>query len=313
MNRRRTAGFTLVELLVVIAIIGILVALLLPAVQQAREAARRMQCSNSLKQIGLAVHNYHDTNKTFPPGNITEGPCCGTRSRTTWAISILPYMENQPLYDQYDMNAFNEDPVNAFVREQFVKIYICPSDINTNRLERPGSGPGNRLEYAPGSYRAVSCASNGRCWGDNHQIFDSGQFCFRNRGVMHHVGTRQANVENFASILDGSSNTLMVGEFHTRTQNRRRTFWAYTYTSYNQSSITFDQPRVLIPDYNRCVSIGGVGGSNACKRGWGSFHPGSLQYCLADGSVRNVAENTDINILARLATINGNEAVQMPQ
>ena len=86
-------GFTLVELLVVIAIIGILVGLLLPAVQAAREAARRMQCGNNLKQMGLAFHNYADANKRFPPGNITDGPCCGTLSHTVWSVAILPYLE----------------------------------------------------------------------------------------------------------------------------------------------------------------------------------------------------------------------------
>ena len=86
----------------------------------------------------------------------------------------------------------------------------------------------------------------------------------------------------------------MLGEYHTRTRNRRRTFWAYTYTSYNQSSVVVGQPRQLIPNYNKCVSIGGAGGSNTCKRGWGSNHPGSIMFCLADASVRPIGVNVDM-------------------
>ena len=105
-KRRIKHGFTLIELLVVIAIIAILIALLLPAVQQAREAARRTQCRSNLKNIALAIMNYEEQNTTFPPGNITMGPCCGTRSLTTWAISILPMLEQSNLYGRYNFNRF---------------------------------------------------------------------------------------------------------------------------------------------------------------------------------------------------------------
>ncbi len=332
-------AFTLVELLVVIAIIGILVALLLPAVQAAREAARRMQCSNNLKQIALSCHNYHDTYKVFPPGGVTPGNCCGTPSAGTWALFILPFLEQQPLHDQYDFNLWNDaNPgrsgatggVNAAVCMTKIPSYICPSDINTQTATRPESGPGNGMDYAPGSYRAVSGASTGDCWLDANQ---SNSFCTSNRGVLHHVGGRHLNrsgsgtfsSESFSSIIDGTSNTLLIGEAHTLTNNRRRSFWAYTYTSYNQSSISVGQPRVLLGDYTRCVSIGGRGGSNACKRGWGSFHPGALQFALADGSVRGIPETVDIGIgrdstsvnsmgvLPAMASIQGGEPIQLPE
>src|SRR5207247_4603186 len=104
LSPRLRRAFTLVELLVVIAIIGVLVALLLPAVQSAREAARRMNCLNNERQIGIALHNFHDLPGTFPPGGITNGPCCGTQSGPTWTIFILPYIEPQDLYDRYDQN-----------------------------------------------------------------------------------------------------------------------------------------------------------------------------------------------------------------
>src|SRR5438067_13078670 len=101
-------AFTLVELLVVIAIIGVLVALLLPAVQSARESARRMSCMNNLKQTGIALHNHHDSYGTFPAGGVTNGTCCSTQSGATWTIYILPFIEQQTLYDKYDFTQTNE-------------------------------------------------------------------------------------------------------------------------------------------------------------------------------------------------------------
>lgn len=332
-------GFTLVELLVVIAIIGVLVALLLPAVQAAREAARRTQCSNNLKQIGIALHNYHDTYNIFPPGAVTPGPCCSTPSAGTWTLFILPFLEQKPLYDRYDFNTWNDQSRNAantfVVQDNILKAYICPTDINTNRTDRPESGLGSGLQYAPGSYRVVSGASDGDNWMDSNE---NNAYVSRNRGALYthtgwHNGVPSSGVPNaihpfkgetFAGILDGTSNQLLVGEYHTKTQNRRRTFWGYSYTSYNQSSIVIGQPRTLLPDYNRCVAIGGRGGSNACKRGFGSLHPGVVQFLLADASVRPISVTvnmgvsgndppaTNMGVLPALATIQGGEAIQLP-
>src|SRR5438128_9778186 len=151
-------GFTLIELLVAIAIIAILMALLVTAVQQIRTAAARLSCANNLKQIGLALHNYHGSYRQFPPGGVTEGPCCKTLSRATWAILILPYLEEQALYERYNLNRFNEDPSNEFVRRSSVAIYFCPSDPVPRQPIIPESGPAATLQiaYFPGSYRACS-------------------------------------------------------------------------------------------------------------------------------------------------------------
>jgi prepilin-type N-terminal cleavage/methylation domain-containing protein len=119
------AGFTLVELLVVIAIIGVLVALLLPAVQSAREASRRMKCTNQLRQIALACHNVHDTTGYFPSGHRTSVNGSTYVYYMTWAIQILPYMEQDALFKQYDDTVSNLHANNKFVRESYVATYTC--------------------------------------------------------------------------------------------------------------------------------------------------------------------------------------------
>lgn len=304
---RRTKGFTLVELLVVIAIIAMLVTLLLPAVQAAREAARKTQCSNNMKQMGLALHNYHGAKQAFPPGKVTPGPCCNTKSFETWTISILPYIEQQNLYDRYDFTKHNEDPANEFVRQAVVPTYMCPSEPQVDALDKPESGPGNNLLYRRGSYRCMS----GRVLGPEN-YWDRDNSLPRDwRGVMHVVGVSNLKPERMKNVIDGTSKTLAVGEMATITHERRRTFWAYSYLGYNSSVATM-QSRTLLVDYDRCVEVGGPGGQNPCERGWGGFHDEVLLFALCDGSVRNVNITIDMNVFVRLATIAGEEVVQVP-
>jgi prepilin-type processing-associated H-X9-DG protein len=132
------------------------------------------------------------------------------------------------------------------------------------------------------------------------------------KGVLHTVGTGNLRSETMASIIDGTANTLAVGEYTTKTHSNRSTFWAYTYTSYNASNAV-PEARTLIPDYDKCVLINGAGGSNACKRSWGSFHPGGMQFALCDGSARFLASNINMPVWVALATIAGDEPFQLPQ
>jgi prepilin-type N-terminal cleavage/methylation domain-containing protein/prepilin-type processing-associated H-X9-DG protein len=334
----RPRAFTLIELLVVIAIIAILIGLLLPAVQKIRDAANRMSCSNNLKQIGLALHNHHDTFGTLPPGGMQTGTN-GTRCYTNWAVEILPFVEMDNLYKRYRQLEFNETANNNAVGRERVKTYECPSDPLRGLLERPQTGPGNGLQWMHGSYRAVSGRSGaiGRAFWDTFEA----QFWPPNntmypewRGALHGTSAAYNGVpaqnasgpggaplsqmggpETFASVSDGLSNTLMVGEWTSRpgtvpsgfddagTQaTRRATFWAYTYASYNQSSISTES-RVLNNDYVRCVTTPGQGGSNPCKRSFGSFHTGGMNFVMCDGSVKFIRSNVDINLLAFMATI----------
>ncbi len=317
----RRFAFTLVELLVVIAIIGILIALLLPAVQAAREAARGAHCKNNLKQIGLAVLSYHEAKGTFPPGNIqrTSGNCPGmgepTASYSTrfgnWMIAILPYIEQTSLFEAYDKSSNNESAANRGVREMPVAAYVCPSDYTAGEPFVPASGPATAVgaRYAPASYRAVSGRSDdGLNYLDSEMMYDYDR---NSRGAIHVVGVWGYGCETIAHVRDGTSNTLLVGEYATATNPGRRAYWAYSFAYYSLSGATA-QPRTLWGDYDRCVEAGGPGGDNPCKRGWGSFHPGGLHFALCDGSVRFLNDSIDMNLFADLATIAGDETASVP-
>lgn len=317
---RTRRAFTLVELLVVIAIIGILVALLLPAVQQAREAARRIQCSNNLKQIGLATLNYESAEREFPAGSTTAGTDINGPYFSTWTVDLLPYMEEQGLHDLWDPTTGFSDRRsvgNTQLRESRVTGYICPSDVDTDELGKPESGPGSNIFWARGSYRAMSGHSLGRN-GDHY--WDNPKCALSQyeqivpdewQGAMHVTNQNPGNNRRFKpvkmrQVKDGTSKTFLVGEYHTigepnSSAARRRTFWAYAYTSYNQSS-AFPESRTLLADFDRCTEIGG-GGAHTCKRGWGSLHSGNqIQFVLCDGSVHNVSTNIDMAVFVATAT-----------
>jgi len=316
MSHRR--GFTLIELLVVIAIIGLLVALLLPAIQAAREAARMISCRNNLKQIGLALHGYHAAKGHFPAGNYAEtaGVCPGqsrkSEDRMNWAIAILPYLEQKSLHASYDNRVCNEAAENESVRETLVDVYACPSDRRPELIV-PAMGPGaawNRnVPYMPGSYRAVSGRSDGEAFLD--ESLSATSFPREWRGAMHVVGILGFTVERFKNIKDGTSHTLMVGEATTRTQPEYGTLWAYSYAFYSLSAGT-PQQRVLWGDYRRCREAGGVGHSFPCRRGWGSPHPGTINFLTCSGSVVPISLDIDPDIFAELTTIAGGEGATLP-
>ena len=316
---RRPRGFTLVELLVVIAIIGILVALLLPSVNAARAAARRIQCANQLRQIGLAVLQFESARGVFPAGSTSQDTNIFGPYFSTWTVDLLPYLEESPVHGLWDPALPLSHPANQRLRETFVASYLCPDDVGREALASPETGPGTSLRWAPGSYRAMSGHSLGRN-GDHYWDNPMGALQQHARhmplewqGPMHTQARdpgrhRQFEAVQLRKVTDGLSRTLLVGEYHTRSQPQRRTFWAYAYTSYNQSSAFFES-RTLIPDYLQCDRIGG-GGAHTCKRGWGSLHVGDIvQFALCDGSVLPVSQYVDMDIFVASATIRNAETM----
>jgi prepilin-type processing-associated H-X9-DG protein len=321
----------LIELLVVIAIIAILIGLLVPAVQKVREAAARIQCCNNLKQIGLALHAYHDVYKAFPAGSVYKTVGGKINYYDTWTISILPYIEQGNLYKLWDPTVPNAipdaaSPRMATLRQSHVPIYECPSDPNDFSPAIPASGPGGTLSaiplYMPGSYRGVAGADwGGQDWGKdqngaNENWDDATQVPWlmqkqpQSRGILHPAVTGLTTAERIASIRDGTSNTLMVGEYATTTTVSRRTFWAYAYTSYNLSDVTYAQSRTLLADFDLCNNTP-PGGTNQCKRAFGSLHTGVINFVMCDGSVRSIPTSIDMNVvMPALATIAGGEVNQ---
>jgi len=202
--KRSQRGFTLIELLVVIAIIAILMALLLPAVQQAREAARRTQCRNNMKQIGIALHNYHDVNRMFPPFFVNDD-AFGTNymriaesapKRANWLVMLLPYLDQAPLYNEWDFSASADSNPGRSVR---VTTFICPTDTYTDTPCSLGSGDWARGNYGMNTAAWSLSLLGGPYWDEDARKPVGGiggvNFCVRIR-----------------DITDGTSNTIGVDE-----------------------------------------------------------------------------------------------------
>ncbi len=307
---RAQHGFTLVELLVVIAIIGILVALLLPAIQAAREAARRSQCANNLRQLGIALQNHHNAKRAFPfgveqPGGISEA---GTMGGSTWAIEIMPYAEDESLQNLYDPTVSTTIGAQKDFRETYIPLYQCPSDFLTE-LASPDSGPATLASregtpmYRTSSYRGN--AGRGVPRGGASVTWYLGQGIASPldigwRGPLHAVVAEDIDpvtpgiqkfvpttdddrvmatlrAERIRSITDGTSKTLMLAE-STNLYNRRRTFWAYSWGNYVLSQGWTTQagdtiPQVFDGNY-RGAETGVVPG---CMDTQGTYHQEQCQ------------------------------------
>jgi prepilin-type N-terminal cleavage/methylation domain-containing protein/prepilin-type processing-associated H-X9-DG protein len=328
---RRTSGFTLVELLVVIAIIGVLVALLLPAVQAAREAARRAQCANNLKQIGLAVLNYESARKVLPYSNMLGGTSSigSAQYLSGWTREILPFAENTQLKQLYlpEVNG-TAVPVTApeakAFRETQVAMYSCPSDFPFE-LEIPQGGPaaGAGASFMPGSYHANAGRGNGwATWylyealppgGTQkgiHEGWRGPMHVVLKKGVAPPANSMELRQEPLKAISDGTTQTLLAAE-STNVFAPRRTFWAYTWGNYVASQPT-PQDRTLWGDHVRCTAIAESSDENAvysgqsqraCHSGWFSGHPSGMNATMCDGSVTFLTWEIDLDTFAVMGSI----------
>jgi prepilin-type processing-associated H-X9-DG protein len=196
------------------------------------------------------------------------------------------------------------------VREASLAVYVCPSDVATDEPIFPALGPaaewGLNVSYMPGSYRGVSGRSDGRRFLDWSLDVDYPRHW---RGPLHMVGVLDFQPERAVNVRDGLSHTLMVGESTTGTNLPYRTLWAYSYAFYSLSSTT-PQRRTLYGDYDRCRCEEGPGWSLPCRRGWGSFHGDGLNFLRCDGSAQWFDAETDMELFARMGTIDGRETAE---
>lgn len=277
-SRVRARGFTLIELLVVIAIIAILIALLLPAVQQAREAARRSTCKNNVKQIGIALHNYHETFGLFPPGYVTTNPgrtgnsswCrSGGYMYAPWPVLLLPALDQNPLYEQFDFNVPFQAPSNQMTTPNSnhlvpLSVYQCPSDPRTS--QHPTE---NNYFGVMGGGSTPDCGNSG-CSGANQRAhYVSG---------MLYAGSSH----RFRDVTDGSTNVFLIGE--TRYQDAD---WG---ASAKQDGCHY--PRNLAGAQEQ-INLHDNTGVHA-TRGFSSHHVGGCHFLMVDGSVHFLSENMDI-------------------
>lgn len=324
------------ELLVVIAIIGVLIALLLPAVQQAREAARRMHCSNNLKQLGLALHNYVDTYGKLPASSRNYGGCVGTPvdgeiKNANGIVALLPFMEQQNLYDQFNHKeaysvstntAYQRasgttvgDPVtngNAALASTVVEALLCPSDNNpaVGRLAGSAYGPGGSYQGAATNYDfIVNCSVEfGTCNG------------YKSSSAKRMFG---ADVNtSFADVIDGLSNTFMMGETTKYHVNGAAFAWSYRAwvmtgidTYYNNGIYgginVWHQPAVH-PTWQSPPFVPIRGRARSWWVPAASLHPGGAHFVMGDGSVHFVAETIDKTSLYRLTVMADGEVVALP-
>lgn len=328
----RKRGFTLVELLVVIAIIGVLVGLLLPAVQAAREAARRSSCSNNLKQLGLAAHNYHDTFNSLPSGYINDyGIARNFRGQTyqhftairhnagwSWSALIAPFMELTPQHDTLQVRIGHaamslNDPVVIAVAETPVPTMRCPSADGPPLMavgeRRPANLNGDRISIAVTNYIGVN-TGRGSLNIDNRQNNANGVFFADSR-------------INFRDVTDGLSNVLMFGErswdiFLPRCQRR-----AINGAGGMYSVTASDQMEHPNRGDGNALGVAGFGinydhVADPChnlwrvKSGFYSRHPGGAQFTLADGSVRFLPETIDLVTYRRLCNRRDGNPVELP-
>ncbi len=305
--KSRASGFTLVELLVVIAIIGVLVGLLLPAVQSAREAARRMQCSNNLKQIGLSMHNYHDTHKSFPPLYISNFPAVSDRAN--WITMSLPFVEQGNLAARYDPNTSTGGGAgNQFLNAAEFPIFRCPTAPQNPPAPYPGIAG---FTWALGNY----VCNNGL--GPYQSVAGSADIARVARKGVFMVNKKFG----IGEMIDGTSNTLMVSEVIANASTATLSDWRGNLTYPENCMFHWNEPpNTRTPDRLRtplCISTPRAPCTGAFTAfnnrniivSARSLHTGGVQAAFGDGSVRFVGQTITLAAWQALGSPDGGEVV----
>jgi len=301
-SRLRPRGFTLIELLVVIAIIAVLIALLLPAVQQARESARRTQCKNNMKQLGLALHNYHDTFNLFPM-SYGQGNYAESGRMVSWITGLLPYFDQAPLYSSIDFNLpVNGNAANTAAAQTILPGVLCPSDSSNNNGKLNGRANVGNVYWAVTNYKAVS--GNNWAWGSFPYTSTRGRHSGNNNGLDAGNGwmCRNSNFTVYVTAMrhlsDGTSQVLMVGEALPGRCTHSSTF------HFNHTTATCAVP---LNHYYKNTAI--TAGDWPNNYSFASMHVGGGHFTMGDGTVKFLSENIDIALYRALASIDGAEVV----
>lgn len=334
MNVKRHHGFTLVELLVVIAIIGILIGLLLPAVQQVRESARRAACLNRLRQIGIATINFHDAFGAFPPGRLyphpdqLSGPGAGLRYGTqpSWLVRILPQIEQQNLYDLWDLSLPYESQ-NDLAKTQPIESFICPSRRTLDNAQAPSSTQQLSVTAPCGCGGVATVTVQGGATGDyagNHGDTSPGSvgtdtdFYWGGNGTGVIISSRVRIPDNkdfsqdlqwidkigFGDVFDGTSNTFLAGELHVKQEQL--------------NTVPFNGPIFNGEDLSAFCRVGGIGvplasGANYESGpilGFGSWHPDICNFVNVDGSTHSKSNSMDTLTLAKFCHRSDGEVIE---
>jgi prepilin-type N-terminal cleavage/methylation domain-containing protein len=327
--RQQPTGFTLIELLVVIAIIAILIGLLLPAVQKIREAAARMSCSNNLKQMGLAVHNFHSTTGSFPPSAIRD-------DWASWAVFLLPYVEQDNIYRLWNLQKrWPEQAKNPDPRPHNVKIYFCPSrrspDVGFS-VNDVANSPASTLGAFPGGLGDYACNSGNDSTNNRGRgalmftsatgVTPTGQIITNNFDASP-VGTLITSYKfqtSIASITDGTSNTLLIGEKHIRPGSRegknedRSIFSGCNANNYARlagfppagvaQGDKVKQYPLAPSERDATMATTTPPGAYDSNSIFGGPHSGICMFVFCDGSVHGIKNSIDLETLTRLAVRN---------
>ena len=293
-----SAAFTLIELLVAIAIIGLLIALMMPAIQAAREAARRTQCKNNLKQIGLALHNYHGTVGVFPPGYVAADIIDpeNTAPGWGWGSMLLPYLEQASVFNGCNFDLAIEHPANTTTGRTRLDVFICPTDIRTGQFD-VSDDSGNILAILFSTNSYAGCFGSGGEIGETPEI-STGLF-YRNSQI------------RVRDIFDGTSSTIAIGE---RAATLTQTPWVGA-VAFGVARVTAGAPVFSDAVEEAPVQVLAHTGSHPLDHpesdpdDFFSLHKGGVHFLMADGSVRFLKSTVDFEVLHALSTRAGLESL----